>query len=207
MKLTRPHIPYDVTPKYDSEGWRTHMPPGHVCLGCSDPWEGRWVPIGQCPEALVMLETEEAATGEDWDRIVETQSRITNHIFDNPALYGGPEQERGSMRDLTVTPQGLTNAAELLLLHYMEYRTTQTAVDTWPSGRHRFQSGAEMFLALFEQADVSWYLMEIIEETCGVFEPTGVANMEAYQTRAMPLLCAALEKLVLEGVKRTADGR
>lgn len=111
------------------------------------------------------------------------------------------------MKDLTVTPQGLTNAAELLLLHYMEYRTTQTAVDTWPSGRHRFQSGAEMFLALFELEDVSWYLMEIIEETCGVFEPAGVANMEAYTQRAMPLLCVRLEELVTKGAKRVGDGR
>lgn len=93
MKLTRPHIPYDITPKYDDEGWRTHMPPAHVCLGCSDPWERRWVPIGQCPEALAMLETEEQAEGDDWVMIAETSERIITHIFENPELYGGPGSE------------------------------------------------------------------------------------------------------------------
>jgi len=51
------HRPHQIG-THDAEGFRTHSIPGDVCLGCSDPGAGRWVPISQCPRALAVLDGE-----------------------------------------------------------------------------------------------------------------------------------------------------
>lgn len=38
---------------HDAEGWRTFQRPGDVCLGCSDPEAGHWVPISECRPAML----------------------------------------------------------------------------------------------------------------------------------------------------------
>jgi hypothetical protein len=35
---------------HDDEGQRTFAPPGEVCVECSDPAEGRWVPVSFCDQ-------------------------------------------------------------------------------------------------------------------------------------------------------------
>lgn len=44
----------------DNEGMRTHAIPGDVCVGCSDADVGRWVPVSQCPRALMQWEADHA---------------------------------------------------------------------------------------------------------------------------------------------------
>lgn len=56
----RKHVPSQIG-THDAEGFRTHMTPGDVCLGCSDPASGRWVPVSQCPQAMAALDTEDQA--------------------------------------------------------------------------------------------------------------------------------------------------
>lgn len=52
------HVPTQIG-THDAEGHRTHTIPGDVCLGCSDPASGRWVPISQCPKAMAALDATE----------------------------------------------------------------------------------------------------------------------------------------------------
>jgi hypothetical protein len=52
------HRPHQIG-THDGEGYRTHTIPGDVCLDCSDPAAGRWVPISQCPRALAALDDEQ----------------------------------------------------------------------------------------------------------------------------------------------------
>ena len=49
------HVPIQIG-THDAEGYRTHAVPADVCLGCSDPSAGRWVPVSQCASALAVLE-------------------------------------------------------------------------------------------------------------------------------------------------------
>lgn len=53
------HVPGQVG-THDAEGFRTHMIPGDVCLGCSDLDAGRWVAVSECPTALRVYERREA---------------------------------------------------------------------------------------------------------------------------------------------------
>jgi hypothetical protein len=47
---------FDSTPWEDEMFgvWRTQTP-GEVCLGCSDPQSGIWVPVSFCPQARALL--------------------------------------------------------------------------------------------------------------------------------------------------------
>lgn len=40
----------------DSEGFRTHTTPGDVCVECSAPSIGKWVPVSQCKAAMITWE-------------------------------------------------------------------------------------------------------------------------------------------------------
>lgn len=53
----RRHVPYQIG-THDREGWRTREVPSDVCLGCSDPCAGRWVPVNDCPDAYDDLAAE-----------------------------------------------------------------------------------------------------------------------------------------------------
>jgi len=53
------HIPGEIG-THDSEGWRTFQIPGDVCLGCSNPRTGLWVPVNMCPIALTKYTLDEA---------------------------------------------------------------------------------------------------------------------------------------------------
>lgn len=44
----------------DAEGNRTFTTPGDVCMGCSDPEEGRWVSVNLCPVAWRFFLEDEA---------------------------------------------------------------------------------------------------------------------------------------------------
>lgn len=52
------HVPVQIG-THDPEGHRTHTIPGDVCLGCSEPSVGRWVPVSQCPRAMAALDNED----------------------------------------------------------------------------------------------------------------------------------------------------
>jgi hypothetical protein len=52
------HVPWQVGTR-DAEGWRTFQTPGDVCLGCSDPEAGRWVPVIDCDVALALFTADE----------------------------------------------------------------------------------------------------------------------------------------------------
>lgn len=52
------HVPGTIGDR-DREGWRTFQTPGDVCLGCSDPAAGRWVPVTQCETALAIYELQQ----------------------------------------------------------------------------------------------------------------------------------------------------
>lgn len=52
------HSPIQIG-THDAEGYRTHAIPGDVCLDCSSPVAGRWVPVSQCPQALATLDAED----------------------------------------------------------------------------------------------------------------------------------------------------
>lgn len=49
------HVPAQVG-AYDRDGRRTFQTPGDVCLGCSDPDQGLWVPVSACAEARANLD-------------------------------------------------------------------------------------------------------------------------------------------------------
>lgn len=49
------HLPVQIG-THNEDGSRTFSPPGEVCLGCSDPDAGRWVPVNQCPVAMAQVE-------------------------------------------------------------------------------------------------------------------------------------------------------
>lgn len=70
MSFVNRHVPYQIGTR-DDEGWRTHAIPGDVCLGCSNPCAGRWVPVSQCPAALAKLNADDA----DFDRWQEETRR------------------------------------------------------------------------------------------------------------------------------------
>lgn len=64
------HVPGQIG-THDAEGWRTFQIPGDVCLGCSDPNSGHWVPVSQCEIALATLDADQA----DFDRWQEETRR------------------------------------------------------------------------------------------------------------------------------------
>lgn len=41
------HIPVQIG-RYDADGYRSFQTPGDVCIGCSDPDTGVWVPVSEC---------------------------------------------------------------------------------------------------------------------------------------------------------------
>jgi hypothetical protein len=49
--------------RYDADGHRTFAPPGEVCVGCSNPTGGRWVPVSDCPIALAKWQVEHDSHG------------------------------------------------------------------------------------------------------------------------------------------------
>lgn len=53
------HVPGQIG-THDREGWRTHQIPGDVCLGCSNPRAGHWVPVTECETALAVYELQQA---------------------------------------------------------------------------------------------------------------------------------------------------
>lgn len=52
------HRPFQIG-THDGEGFRTHTIPGDVCLDCSTPRMGHWVPISQCSQALAALDADQ----------------------------------------------------------------------------------------------------------------------------------------------------
>lgn len=106
-----------------------------------------------------------------------------------------------------VTPQGLTNAAELLVLNYVaawearyvwekeEDRKSLTAV----VGQEAFNAASAMFLALWEIDDSHPHLLwKLIETACGPYEPgKGHGPRERYERESMPKLYDALERLIV----------
>jgi len=41
------HIPAQIG-RYDRDSYRTYQTPGDVCIGCSSPDAGIWVPVNEC---------------------------------------------------------------------------------------------------------------------------------------------------------------
>jgi hypothetical protein len=54
------HVPEVIDFERDRTGTRGSVP-GEVCLACSDPEAGRWVPASQCPQARAVMDKEAAS--------------------------------------------------------------------------------------------------------------------------------------------------
>jgi len=105
-----------------------------------------------------------------------------------------------------VTPQGLTNAAELLVLGYIgsweaRYaweKETDRKSPTALIGQETFTSACILFLALWEIDEHPALIWKLIETSCGEYEPgQGYGPRNRYEREAMPKLYDALERLIL----------
>lgn len=89
------HVPGQIG-THDAEGYRTHAPPGDVCVACSDSSVGHWVPVSQCALALAAFERQEREFEAAQDEIVQAVERRQGEPAGyNPANIGKRESSDG----------------------------------------------------------------------------------------------------------------